>query len=391
MRKRSARSQPAFRLPAHILFFPAASLYAALLAPLSLLAMFDAPGLFPGLASGLGHARELLFGFALAVIAGYLLGPVTPQRLFVMFFLWLGARIGYLVTPASLTPALLGATFAIALGILIAPRFLAAKKWRNRITAPLLMAICLAAAAAFAARYSDVGGGLQYGLIHHAVLLVALLMVFMGGRVIAPAMAGYRLNRGKAIEARVQPRIEGLLIVTLVLAILLMAWPAGRAWAGLLETMAGLLALIRLLRWQLWHCLRRPDLICLGIGYGWLAIGLTITGLAQWLGQGTPALTHLVTLGALGTLTGAVMLRVAVLQAKPRAEADLAGECWIVTFTVLIAIATLMRVVAPQLGDLYLPFLWGAALAWSLAWLLAAHRLLQTGYLTLQRRLSRST
>ncbi len=65
-------------LPAWRLFFPLAAVHAAVMVPLSLLAFYHGAPL--GLIdSPAAHGRELLFGFALAVIAGYLLGPL-PRR-----------------------------------------------------------------------------------------------------------------------------------------------------------------------------------------------------------------------------------------------------------------------------------------------------------------------
>ncbi|MGC3875229.1 NnrS family protein [Halomonas sp. GXIMD04776] len=359
------------KVPAKLLFFPAAGLYAAVLVPLSLWAMFYRPMLLPGISDGLGHARELLFGFALAVIAGYLLGPLSPRRLLVLFGLWFGARLGYLLAPASLWPPLIGTLFALALAFHLVPRFRSAKKWRNRLLSPLLLLICLLASILFWLIHADKAPLLQHALVYQAVLLLALLMLFMGGRVIAPAMAGHCQRLGKVLDARVQPRIEGLLILSMILAIALMSWPASRNWAGLMLIAAGMVALVRLLRWRLWWCRKRPDLLCLGAGYGWLVVGLVSHGVAQWQQQMTSGLIHVITLGALGTFTGVIMMRSTILQSGGRDTADLVREWRIPVFTVLIALATLLRLAAPHVVSLHLVLLWGAALAWSLAWLLA--------------------
>ena len=65
---------------AHAWFFPAAALYATLLLPLSVAGLLGVLPMPPGLAQPLGHAHELLFGYALAVVAGYLLGPQPQPR-----------------------------------------------------------------------------------------------------------------------------------------------------------------------------------------------------------------------------------------------------------------------------------------------------------------------
>lgn len=374
MYKRSARRTTSRKVPAQIVFFPAAGIYAALLVPLSLWAMYYDPLLLPGLSSGPGHAQELLFGFALAVIAGYLLGPLPPRRLALLFLLWLAARLGYLLMPDSILAPMAGSGFALLLAINVVPRFRAAKKWRNRLLAPLLLLICLLAVALLWLIHSGAAMGLQHGLIYQAVLLLALLMLFMGGRVIAPAVAGHRVRQGGTLEARVQPRIEGLSIVTMLLAIVLTSGSMTRDWAGLLLLSAGLLTLVRLLRWQLWHCGQRLDLLCLGVGYGWLVAGLMANGFAQWNQQLSSALIHLLALGAMGTLTSLVMMRTAMQHSGSRIEAEPKRARIMVVITLLIAIATLLRLVAPSAPTLYLPLLWSAAAAWSLAWLLTAQQ-----------------
>lgn len=70
------------KIHAYRVFFPAASAYAAVAVPLSVLAM-TGDGISTGLV-GSGHAHEMLFGFALALIAGYTLGPIKPLKLFLL-------------------------------------------------------------------------------------------------------------------------------------------------------------------------------------------------------------------------------------------------------------------------------------------------------------------
>ena len=77
------------------LFFPAASLLAALTVPLSVWAVWSGTGLPAGLL-GAGHGHELIFGFALALIAGYTLGPQSANVLYPLFGLWLAARLSWI-------------------------------------------------------------------------------------------------------------------------------------------------------------------------------------------------------------------------------------------------------------------------------------------------------
>src|SRR5690625_8011796 len=79
------RSRPPF---ANAWFFPAAALYAAVLLPLSVLSMLGLMPALPGLVSPAGHAHEMLYGFALAVVAGYLLGPQPRETTLILLGCW---------------------------------------------------------------------------------------------------------------------------------------------------------------------------------------------------------------------------------------------------------------------------------------------------------------
>lgn len=357
---------------AHRIFFPAACLYATIAVPLSVLAMTSGNGWPPAL-TGLGHGFEMLFGFALAVVAGYTLGPTEPRLLAVLVTLWLVARIAQFVAPFSLPALLLSAVFGLALAWRIVPRFLAARKWRNRLMMPLLGGLCVLPASYLAVQ--QMGAYPQERLVlHEAILFLSLLMAFMGGRVIAPAIAGALQKQGRELKARVQPRVEAAFILVLLIAAPALAIPGGVQLAGTLAVLAGVLILFRLLRWQPWHCLARTDLIGLCAGYAWLGLGLGLFGIAMVTGWQITGALHVITIGAVGTLTSGVMSRTHY-QRQRRTPPPAALVIWM---SITITIATLTRVTAslPVWGD-PIPLLWLAASAWvlcfgTLAWLFTA-------------------
>ena len=346
-------------------FFPAAALYAALILPWSVLGLLGLLPVPPGLATPYGHAHELLFGFALAVVAGYLLGPQPLRVTVALLACWALARLGWLFWPGSWLSTLGAAAFAAGLVWKVVPRFVgAAKKWRNQTVAPLLAGLGLA----------SVLGSLDPltvqspRVLHGALLLLACLLFFMGGRIIAPALAGHAQSQGWNLQARVQPRLEGLGLVLLGLA-LLAVLATLELLAGALLLAAGLLAGTRLLRWRPWRHLRRADLAVLLLGYAWLALGLLLFGAALLLG--TLPLTvalHGITVGALGTLTLAVMARTRLLYRLRDANA----RPWIHPAAGLLSLAALARILPVPLGADPQPWLLLSAACWSLAFLLLA-------------------
>ncbi|WFM71247.1 NnrS family protein [Halomonas sp. CKK8] len=351
------------RRPAWALFFPLAALHAALAVPLSLAGMF---GGLPMLATPASHGRELLFGFALAVMAGYLLGPLPPRRLALLAGLWLVGRLGGLAGYPAWPLLLADAAFALLLAVSLVPRFLAAKKWRNRLLSPLLGLLCLLAVASLAAR--PVLPGLLSPLLHQGVLWLLLLMTFMGGRVIAPAVNGHLMARDRVAGAGVQPRLEAALIGLLGAAGLLAIWPLLWPLAGALLALAGALVLGRLWRWSPWRLRDRPDLLGLLLGYAWLGAGALLMAGDLLAGDSPAGGLHAITMGALGTLASGIMLRQAILRARGRPG----EERWLAPLAGLFTLAAGLRLALPLAG---LPALWGAAGAWSLAWLLVAWRL----------------
>ena len=358
---------------AYSVFFPAAALHAALILPLSLWSLLGARPYLPGLGSSLGHAQELLFGFALAVISGYLLGPQPPRRLLLLLGLWLLARVTHVFTP-GLPAALPNAAFALTLAALTAPKFMrAAKKWRNHVIGPLLLGLCgLAALSPLAAELGSVPVPI---LLTEAVLLLSLLMLFMGGRVLAPGITTYLERQGLEPAARLQPELEGALIIAMGLAIVCYPIASLRPLAALALAAAGLLAAVRLLRWQVWRCRRRPDLLGLAAGYAWLAAGLLAIALATATGGFRTVALHLITVGALGSLSIGIMSRVHLQRSKQ----DPARRPSIAVATVLVGIAALARAASGLGAPEPLALLWLAATAWSLAYLLLARLLLTRG------------
>lgn len=341
-RRRSSTSR---HHAAEKVFFPAATLYAAVAVPASVHGMLSGEPLVPAFATPAGHAHELLFGFALAVVSGYLINRVTAPRLVGLFALWLLARVSYLLLPGSAAALLANAAFPAMLGWLVVPQFMkGAKKWRNQAIAPLLIALCAAPVLFHAAAASGVSW-LPFVLLQEVVLLLALLMLFMGGRIIAPAAAGAIQRAGGHLEARVQPRIEGALLIIMALVVTTAAVPDARVTAGGLAILAAALGLVRLLRWRLWAASRRSDLWCLGLGYAWLVAGLALLGTAWTTGLvGATTATHAVTVGALGTLTTGVMARVRL----NRAKRDPARSLTIPLMAGTIAAATLLRMLMPD-------------------------------------------
>ncbi len=353
-----------------LLFFPAAAFHAAVVLPWSVLTMTGVLAGPASLSTGPGHAHEMLLGYALAVVAGHQLPPRPLPGVLLLFASWALAR-GAFIAGAGSAASILDVTFIAALGAHVVPRlFRAAKKLRNRALPAILAALCAVGIAYESAAWLHGAAPLR-AITTALVLLLAALMLFMGGRIIAPAAAGQFYRQGQSLATRVQPRIEGWLMAVMAVAVLAAFVPAFEPLMRVACAGAAVLAAVRLLRWRLWACRRRADLLCLGAGYGWLALGLGAIAVAG-AGAGRAAALHVVTVGALGTLTvnvmGAAMLR--------QMRRDPADEPLLAWGTVGIGVATVARIAAALAPAFRTELLLVSAACWAaaflaLSWLMA--------------------
>src|SRR5690554_7460762 len=119
------KAKPPF---ANLYWFPLAALYAALILPLSVggqLGWFSVPA---GLQTAWGHAHEMIFGFALAVIAGYVAGIQKKSYVFSMITLWLLARISFWLDQTNIFTTLFNLVLVGAVVCKLAPIFFSTVK-----------------------------------------------------------------------------------------------------------------------------------------------------------------------------------------------------------------------------------------------------------------------
>lgn len=343
-RRAAATPRPPF---ANAFFFPAATLYGMLVLPWWILGFTGLVPVPPGLSTPAAHGHEMLFGYAFAVVAGYLLGPQPLRITLPLLGLWVFARLGFLVWPGSWLAIGAAGLFASGVAAMVIPRFGQAKKWRNRTVALVVAGFALLA------MLVSVAFGTEPARDVLLVSLVALsvLLFFMGGRILAPAVAGHLNRLGRPLAARVQPRLEAGGLSGLVGAVALLLMPDNRAEmaAGVMLMVVGVLTAVRLARWRLTRCRDRNDLLMLALGYLWLAVGLLLLGVALVLNHSVQAALHALAVGAVGSLTVVVMGRTRLLfrfrDANAMPSVHLAG--------LLMSAATVSRLVyaLPSLSD----------------------------------------
>ncbi|MGU9857609.1 NnrS family protein [Pseudomonas sp. LF245] len=315
-RRKALSISPLFRL-AFRPFFLGACLFAALAIPLWLLALGGMTGAWQPAGGWLAwHRHELLFGFGLAVIAGFLLTAVqtwtgrpglSGAPLAALVALWLAARLGWLLNVPWPLLALVELSFPLAVAGVMGWTLWKVRQTRNY---PIVLVLVLLAVVD---GVSLADASLQRQAVLAGLWLVAAMMGLIGGRVI-PFFTQRGLGRVEAVKP--WPWLDYLLLGGSVLVAL--GYVSGVAllpglWLGALFAVLGLGHLLRLVRWHDRGLWRVPLLWSLHLAYAWLA--LACLGMALWhfgVSLNPSLAVHALTVGGMGGLILAMVARVSL-------------------------------------------------------------------------------
>lgn len=360
-------------------FFLSAALFAGIAVPLWVFLFASASGagfLYPARE---WHVHEMLFGFLPAVMTGFLLtavpnwtgrAPLRGMPLLLLWLLWLGGRV-FLASPgpSPFAAVVTDGSFLVAVAALLWRELAAAKAWGQ---APIAVLISLYAGANLFFHAMALSGA-STSLPERLVLVVLMLLLTMiGGRLVP------NFTREYLMQHRVTPlpppfsRFDGVGIGLVALASLLWLALPESAIAGGLFVAAGVMTCLRLSRWRGWMTWREPLVLILQVGYGWLALAmLALGGALLGVGMQQASALHVLTTGAVGAMTLAVMTRASLGHTgRPK----VVGPSTLAIY-LLVNLGALLRVLVPPTDaptDLTYLWLGLSAVCWSGAYLLFA-------------------
>jgi uncharacterized protein involved in response to NO len=267
------------------------------------------------------HRHEMPFGFATAIIAGFLLTAVPNWTgrpglqgwpLIGLLLVWLVARLAWLMPMPTALLLLLQMPFLPLLAWMLGRDLVAAGKRDNY---PILLMVALLAGCQAMTLWglSTDDTGLQRRGVLAALWLVGALMSVIGGRVI-PFFIQRGLNRPAVPAANPWPT-KALLISGLLAAV---SFAAGlndvpQRWLAVLFLLMSALHLLRLWRWHDRGIWRVPLLWSLYLAYVWLV--LATLAMALWHAGVMPQqslATHSLAVGGIGGLILAMIARVSL-------------------------------------------------------------------------------
>lgn len=354
-------------------FFLTGALFAALAIPLWIAALFGQIDWQPHADWLSWHRHEMLFGFGMAIIAGFLLTAVqnwtgrpglSGRPLMFVAALWLAARLGWLFSAPFWLLLLVDLMFAPLVALLVGRQLWAVRQTRNYPIVGVLLLFGLANL------ISHLGLHWQDYNLHRQATFAALwltiaLITLIGGRVI-PFFTQRGLGLGKPIVA--MPWLDNALLLGTVLLAVMALVGVGLQATPWLSPLFVLLAAGHITRWFRWHrraVWRVPLLWSLHLAYIWLIVALLAFTAWHfgWTNNYSQGL-HMLTIGTMSGLILAMIARVSLGHTGRPLQPPAVMAWAFVLLNLAVPLRVWLSPVAPQSG------FWLASLCWSLAFLL---------------------
>jgi uncharacterized protein involved in response to NO len=317
------------------------------------------------------HAHEMLYGYSMAVVAGFLLTAVKNwtglptlfgRPLMLLFLLWCAARVLFLFGSALLPwAAMADLLFGLMLIIGISIPIVKAKQWKQLAVVSKVTLLWIGNIVFYLGCFGVLTSGMQYA-INGAVLLFISLILMIGRRVIP-----FFIERGT--EARVQLKqykwldlsILGFFVGLFINAIFIQILFLTTIFAWVLFFLNG----YRLYNWHIAGIWRVPLLWSLYLSAWLINFGFFFYGLQIQNGR-FPLLTlHIFTIGGIGLMTLSMMARVAL----GHTGRDVRNPSrWIGFAFAGLAASVLFRAIVPMFtSQLYIDWVLVASVFWILS------------------------
>jgi uncharacterized protein involved in response to NO len=309
------------------------------------------------------HIHEMIYGFLPAVITGFLLTaipnwtgrlPLQGAPLGLLVAVWVAGRLAVffsgVIGPSA--AGIIDCAFLILVAAAAGCEVIAGKNWRN-IPPVLILLVFFAGNVIFHIEDNTramAGIGTRLG-IGAAVMLISLV----GGRIV-PSFTRNWLARTTPGRLPIPfGRFDtGVMAIS---AFALMLWVFVPRWQGTAALMlaAAILQAVRLARWAGDRTWRDRLVLILHIGYACVPLGFLLVAVAILFPQGVPISggIHAWTVGAIGTMTLAVMTRASLGHTGQPLSAD-----WVTQAIYALVIAAAgTRIVAafvPEYGPILL-------------------------------------
>jgi uncharacterized protein involved in response to NO len=317
------------------------------------------------------HGHEMLVGFGMAAVAGFVLTavatwterpPLQGKLLGVLVFSWLLGRL--IMMAATRLPYWLVASvdmiFPFLLAFLLGREVVAGSSRRNYpiVGITLVLAVLNLLYHLGAMRLLP---GMDRLALYFLIHLVLLMITVIAGRIIPDFTANWLRARGHQRLPENHSLTDGITVAaTIATGVSVSLTPFGPV-TGVLAMVAALSHAVRLARWRGLATTSEPLLFVLHVAYLWLPVGYALTALAAFgLVFPATAALHALTMGAIGTMILAMTSRVALAHTGRSLHAP---RLIVISYAILNA-AVVARVLSVLNSGLYIEMIDLSALGW---------------------------
>lgn len=300
-------------------FFLGGSIFAALAMIWWMLVYFSLVNLdMQNLSNSQWHAHEMLYGYGLAIVAGFLLTAVKNwtgiqtlhgKSLATLFGLWLTARVMFLFgTQMLIYAAIADILFGIGLIIAISIPIIKAKQWRQLAIINKLLLLSIGNFTFYLGFFDLINHGMTYAIYGATLLFISLIMMI--GRRVIP----FFIERGVGYEVALKQydwldkTILLLFFALFINAIFINIHFLTAVFALSIFILNG----FRLYNWHtygIWHV---PLLWGLFVSACLINIGFLCYGLQEMFALSTVLIFHIFTIGGIGLMSISMMARVSL-------------------------------------------------------------------------------
>lgn len=317
------------------------------------------------------HAHEMVFGFASAILVGFLLtaaqnwtGVRAPHgtQLIVLVFLWLLARVLMLFgeTIAFGAMVLVDLSFTSVAAFFLFDMLNKKKQYPNYFAVFALLLITLCNGLTHFSLQAETSYNFTHSL-HATVLVITMMMVVIGGRVIPMFTAN---ATGVAPQPKVKWLERAILIniwALIVIYIVNLSVNYDSALLSIPFFSCSILIALRSLRWRFLTTIYRPLLWSLQLSYWFIPLGLLYIGFHHLFGFNISLAIHMLTVGAMGGMIISMMSRVSLGHTGRPIKAN---GIMVFSFVAVMAAAIVRVAFVMSWPELALSFLWASILLW---------------------------
>lgn len=293
------------------------------------------------------HAHEMIYGFCMAIVAGFLLtavanwtggAPARQIHLAGLCALWIVGRIAMNVDIGLPQSVVIGLSllFIPALAISLSIPLIKSRNKRNFIFLGLLTGLFVSDACFLML-------GQPRSALYVALMIVVTMISIIGGRIIPAFTVAALRRRGIMAMQTDQYRMDIFAIISLIAVVFSLVFARDTVVLGVVSAVSCGIHAVRMRYYHSLKALGDPLLWILHAGYLWLVFGLGLLALTGFGIFDIPTVIHSLTAGCIGSMILGMICRVTLGHTGRNLRV---GKITTLAF-ILIQFAAIIRVLGP--------------------------------------------